>query len=139
MDLVSNGIKFSNIQKSGSTGKSRHRRKHSVEIDNRVLENEFNQNGVTANYESKAANFQSVSEPASSPSTSLQAQNVPQIQQNMREEWAAIRIQTAFRGFLVIGQRCMSNLCFLSSSYISSYSFGKLLFLSIRQDELCAL
>ncbi|XP_047983907.1 protein IQ-DOMAIN 5-like [Salvia hispanica] len=86
--------------KSGSTGKSRHRRKHSVEIDSHVLENEFNQNGVTANYESKAANFQSVSEPASSPSTSLQVQNVPQIQQNRREEWAAIRIQTAFRGFL---------------------------------------
>ncbi|KAL1544034.1 protein IQ-DOMAIN 5-like [Salvia divinorum] len=86
--------------KSGSTGKSRHRRKHSVEIDSRVLENEFNQNGVTAIDESKDANFQSVSEPASSPSPSLQVQNVPQIQQNMREEWAAIRIQTAFRGFL---------------------------------------
>ncbi|XP_057782046.1 protein IQ-DOMAIN 5 [Salvia miltiorrhiza] len=84
--------------RSGSTGKSRHRRKHSVEIDSRVLVNEFNQNGATD--ETKAANFQSVSETASSPSTSLQVQNAPQFQQNMREEWAAIRIQTAFRGFL---------------------------------------
>lgn len=105
---------FSNIQRSGSTGKSRHRRKHSVEIDSRVLENEFNQKRVTAIDETKAANFQSVSESASSPSTSLQVQNAPQIQQNMREEWAAIRIQTAFRGFLVIGQLFfLADLCIL--------------------------
>ncbi|KAL1558269.1 protein IQ-DOMAIN 5-like [Salvia divinorum] len=85
--------------RSGSTGKSRHRRKHSIEIDSHVLENEFTQNGVTL-IETKATNFQSVSESASSPSTSLQVQNMPQIQQNVGEQWAAIRIQTAFRGFL---------------------------------------
>lgn len=93
------------MQRTDGTGKSRHRRKHSVEFDNSVLEKEFNQNMVTAIEETKAANFRSVSEPASSPSTSRQVQNAAQIQENMREEWAAIRIQTAFRGFLVIRQQ----------------------------------
>ncbi|XP_011088978.1 protein IQ-DOMAIN 1-like isoform X1 [Sesamum indicum] len=46
------------------------------------------------------ANFHSVSDSASSPSTSLQVQNATQFEQNMGEEWAAIHIQTAFRGFL---------------------------------------
>ncbi|KAI3461242.1 hypothetical protein Pfo_017905 [Paulownia fortunei] len=86
--------------RSGSTGKIGHRRKHSVELDNSVLENELNQNVVTAIEDTKDANFLSVSDSASSPSTSLQVQNAAQFQPNMREEWAAIRIQTAFRGFL---------------------------------------
>ncbi|KAK6144169.1 hypothetical protein DH2020_020989 [Rehmannia glutinosa] len=86
--------------RSGSTGKIWHRRKHSVEIDNSVLENELNQNAVTALEDAKDANFQSVSDSACSPSTSIQVQNTAQYQQSMREEWAAIRIQTAFRGFL---------------------------------------
>ncbi|KAK6138453.1 hypothetical protein DH2020_027773 [Rehmannia glutinosa] len=88
------------MQRSGSTGKIWHRRKHSVEIDNSVLENELNQNAVTALEDAKDANFQSVSDSACSPSTSLPVQNTAQYQQSMREEWAAIRIQTAFRGFL---------------------------------------
>ncbi|KAL0417543.1 UNVERIFIED_CONTAM: protein IQ-DOMAIN 1 [Sesamum radiatum] len=46
------------------------------------------------------ANFQSVSDSASSPPTSLQVQNATQFEQSMREEWAAIHIQTVFRGFL---------------------------------------
>jgi hypothetical protein len=37
---------------------------------------------------------------APSPSNSLQVQDAAQSEQNIREEWAAIRIQTAFRGFL---------------------------------------
>ncbi|KAH6831977.1 IQ-domain 5 [Perilla frutescens var. hirtella] len=86
--------------RSGGSGKSRHRRKHSVEIDNSVLENEFNQDVVTAIDETKAANLKSVSNSTSSPSTSLPVQNADQVQQNMREERAAIRIQTAFKGFL---------------------------------------
>ncbi|KAK4441338.1 protein IQ-DOMAIN 1 [Sesamum alatum] len=90
----------SDENRSGSTGKIWHRRKHSVEIDHSVLENELNQNVVTATEDAKDANFQSVSDSASSPSTSLQVQNTALYQQNMREEWAAIRIQTAFRGFL---------------------------------------
>lgn len=98
------------MQRSVGTGKSRHRRKHSVEIDNNVLEKEFNQNMVAAIEETKAANLRPVSEPAISPSTSLQFQNVAQTQLNMREEWAAIRIQTAFRGFLVIRQTLLNFL-----------------------------
>ncbi|KAG8371115.1 hypothetical protein BUALT_Bualt13G0053200 [Buddleja alternifolia] len=86
--------------RSGSAGKIWHRRKHSVEIDNSVLENELNQNVVTAIEEAKDANLQSISDSASSPSTSIQVQNGVHFRQNMREEWAAIRIQTAFRGFL---------------------------------------
>lgn len=89
------------MQKSGSTGKTRHRRKHSVEIDNGVLENEFNQNVVAAIDETKDAKFHSVSDSAGSPCTSLQVQNAAKYQENAREEWAAIRIQTAFKGFLV--------------------------------------
>ncbi|KAG8371110.1 hypothetical protein BUALT_Bualt13G0052700 [Buddleja alternifolia] len=58
--------------RSGSAGKIWHRRKHSVEIDNSVLENELNQNVVTAIEEAKDANLQSVSDSASSPSTSIQ-------------------------------------------------------------------
>ncbi|KAL8483527.1 hypothetical protein ACS0TY_026277 [Phlomoides rotata] len=86
--------------KSGSTGKTRHRRKHSVEIDNHVLENEFNQNVVAAIDETKDAKFHLVSDSARSPSTSLQVQDAAQFQPNASEEWAAIRIQTAFKGFL---------------------------------------
>nr|GMD16139.1 protein IQ-DOMAIN 1-like [Ipomoea batatas] len=37
---------------------------------------------------------------ASSPSSSHQNQDAPQIHHNIGEEWAAIRIPTAFRGFL---------------------------------------
>ncbi|KAI3450776.1 hypothetical protein Pfo_007441 [Paulownia fortunei] len=110
----SNNSQFSEKDEnsSGSTGKIWHERKHSVEIDNGILENELNQNVVTEIEDAIDANFQSVSDSASSPSTSLQVQNAAQLernmreewaallQQNMREEWAAIRIQTAFRGFL---------------------------------------
>ncbi|KAK4440552.1 protein IQ-DOMAIN 1 [Sesamum alatum] len=46
------------------------------------------------------ANFQSVSDSASSPSTSVLVQYAAHFEQNIREEWAAIHIQTAFRGFL---------------------------------------
>lgn len=90
------------MQKSGSTGKTRHRRKHSVEIDNGVLENEFNKSVVAAIDETKDAKYHPVSDSASSPSISLQVQNASQFQHNAKEEWAAIRIQTAFKGFLVI-------------------------------------
>ncbi|KAL6518666.1 hypothetical protein OROHE_017716, partial [Orobanche hederae] len=90
-----------NENKSGGTRKIWHRRKHSVEIDNSVLENELNQNVITTIEDEKYANLQSVSDSTSSASTSHKVQNAAQIQsqQNIRE-WAVIRIQTAFRGFL---------------------------------------
>ncbi|KAL3828622.1 hypothetical protein ACJIZ3_017424 [Penstemon smallii] len=86
--------------KSGSTGKIWHRRKNSVEIDDSILQSELNQSEATAIDDSKDANFQSVSDSAGSPSTSFQVQIVAHPQQSTREEWAAIYIQTAFRGFL---------------------------------------
>lgn len=90
------------MQRSGSTGKIWHRRKHSVEIDNGVLETELNRNVIKEIEDPKGGHFQSVSDSTSSPSTSLQVQNASQFQHNTREERAAIRIQTAFRGFLVM-------------------------------------
>ncbi|KAK4482748.1 hypothetical protein RD792_009915, partial [Penstemon davidsonii] len=86
--------------KSGSTGKIWHQRENSVEIDDSVLQSELNQSEATAIDDTKDANFQSVSDSAGSPSTSFQVQTVAHPQQSMREEWAAIYIQTAFRGFL---------------------------------------
>ncbi|CAA2956981.1 IQ-DOMAIN 1-like [Olea europaea subsp. europaea] len=83
--------------RTGSIDKIWHRRKHSVEIDANILQDEFNQDAVTS---VEYPNFQQVSDSTSSPSASLQVQNAAQVQQEMREEWAAIRIQTAFRGFL---------------------------------------
>lgn len=85
--------------RSVNTGKIWHRRKHSVEIDNNLLQNELNQSIETAT-NAKGAIFQSASDSASSPSTSHQVQSSAQFQQNRKEEWAAVRIQTAFRGFL---------------------------------------
>uniref|UniRef100_A0A5B6ZJX6 IQ-domain 5 n=1 Tax=Davidia involucrata TaxID=16924 RepID=A0A5B6ZJX6_DAVIN len=79
-----------------STGKFWHRRKHSVEIDTDILQDEFNQNAAPPVADT---NIHSVPD-VGSPSSSLQVQDAAQIQQNMREEWAATHIQTAFRGFL---------------------------------------
>lgn len=47
------------------------------------------------------ANIQSNSNSASSPTISENRQLVYQTQQSMREEWAAVVIQSAFRAFLV--------------------------------------
>lgn len=49
-------------------------------------------------------------EAADSPSSSLQVQDTDQSQLNAREERAAIRIQTAFRGFLVLDSYCIKFL-----------------------------
>lgn len=87
------------MQRTGSIGKIWHRRKYSVEIDANILQDESNQDAVTSVEDS---NFQQVSDSTSSPAASVQVQNAAQVQQKMREEWAAIRIQTAFRGFLVL-------------------------------------
>ncbi|XP_019199589.1 PREDICTED: protein IQ-DOMAIN 1-like [Ipomoea nil] len=85
--------------KSAGTRKSRHRRKHSVEIDSDLIQSEFSHND---NASTSVGDFKVSSAPVSvgSPSCSHQLEDAPQIQQSMREEWAAIRIQTAFRGFL---------------------------------------
>ncbi|PSS35970.1 Elongation factor G like, partial [Actinidia chinensis var. chinensis] len=76
------------------TGKFRRGRKHSVDIDADKLQHEFNQDPVPPVVDAK---IRSIPDAAGSPSNSVQVQ----FQHNMREEWASIRIQTAFRRFLV--------------------------------------
>ncbi|XP_031282465.1 protein IQ-DOMAIN 1-like [Pistacia vera] len=80
-----------------AASKFRHRRKHSVEIDTDKLQDEFDQNAAPLVGD---ANINVIAETVGSPSYSLQVQNIVHDQQNLREEWAATRIQTAFRGFL---------------------------------------
>ncbi|KAL5575984.1 hypothetical protein UlMin_017683 [Ulmus minor] len=77
--------------------KSRHQRKHSVEFDCDKLQYDFDPNTAPPVGEAGTQLNQDV---ADSPSSSLQVHEAVQSQQNFREEWAAIRIQTAFRGFL---------------------------------------
>ncbi|VFQ95411.1 unnamed protein product [Cuscuta campestris] len=87
-----------NENKSGSSRKSRHGRKHSVEIDRDLPQNEFSHiDDASISIEDASI---SVPDGIGSPSCSYQVQDAAQSQLSMREEWAAIRIQTAFRGFL---------------------------------------
>ncbi|GMH12194.1 hypothetical protein Nepgr_014035 [Nepenthes gracilis] len=83
--------------KGEAAGKSRHRRKHSIEVDNDKFQEELVH---LSGQPDGDANITSVSDAAASPSTSLQVHNDSQDQQRMKEEWAATYIQTAFRGFL---------------------------------------
>nr|GMD69595.1 protein IQ-DOMAIN 1 [Ipomoea batatas] len=85
--------------KSAGTRKSRHRRKHSVEINSDLIQSEFSHND---NASTSVEDFKVSSAPVTvgSPSCSHQLEDAAQIQQSVREERAAIRIQTAFRGFL---------------------------------------
>ncbi|XP_019164068.1 PREDICTED: protein IQ-DOMAIN 1-like isoform X1 [Ipomoea nil] len=85
--------------RTGGTRKSRHRRRHSVQIDSELLCSELSHND-NASTSLEDATTASVPIAASSPSSSHQNHDAPQIHRNIGEEWAAIRIQTAFRGFL---------------------------------------
>ncbi|KAK4255305.1 hypothetical protein QN277_008320 [Acacia crassicarpa] len=78
------------------TGKIRHRRKQSIDMDNEKLQNEFNHDATPFG----DANIHSVTDVQYSPSTSQQVQDATYSHQIVREECAATRIQTAFRGFL---------------------------------------
>ncbi|CAI0543962.1 unnamed protein product [Linum tenue] len=75
------------------SSKSRHRRKNSVEIGADLFQQELNHNVA-------AVIGDSVPEASGSPATSSQLQDVNHNQQRLHDEWAATRIQTAFRGFL---------------------------------------
>ncbi|KAJ6303351.1 hypothetical protein OIU77_017267 [Salix suchowensis] len=81
-----------------TASKSRHRRKHSVEFDADKFEEGFDNNDNVA--AAGDTNVVSVPDASESPSASLQVQDVAHNQQVLREDWAATRIQTAFRGFL---------------------------------------
>ncbi|GAV64564.1 IQ domain-containing protein, partial [Cephalotus follicularis] len=80
-----------------AASRSRHRRKHSVEIDADKLQDQFEQ---TASPPVGDANIHSITDASGSLSESLQLENASHNEQSMREDWAAARIQTAFRGFL---------------------------------------
>lgn len=81
------------------TGKFRHRKKLSVDFDADKLQDEFIPNAAPPLLH---GNIHSFAEAASSPSSPCLGQDAAQVQPNMREDWAATRIQTAFRGFLVL-------------------------------------
>ncbi|XXG42486.1 hypothetical protein AAC387_Pa01g2756 [Persea americana] len=74
-----------------------HRRKHSVEIDSAVLEDELEQDDTPA---MGAVKMQSSSITETSPDSSLHVQTASHAAQSMKEDWAATLIQTAFRAFL---------------------------------------
>nr|XP_043628154.1 protein IQ-DOMAIN 5-like [Erigeron canadensis] len=74
-----------------STGKFRHRRNSSIEINSDIFLNKLNV---------EDGNSTGIQDVAESSSTPHQVQGSSQIEQHMREEWAATHIQTAFRGFL---------------------------------------
>lgn len=78
--------------------KSRHQRKHSVEFECEKLQYDFDPNTAPTFRDTTTPQINRDS--ADSPSSSLQVYDAAQSQQNATEEWAAILIQTAFRGFL---------------------------------------
>ncbi|KAM6576644.1 hypothetical protein CsatB_028481 [Cannabis sativa] len=80
-----------------AASKSRHRRKNSVEFDCDKLQCDTNPNAAPA---VKDSSTQMKPDTAASPSSSLPVHETAESQMNVREEWAAVRIQTAFRGFL---------------------------------------
>lgn len=93
--------KRESLEKDGNqASKFRHRRKNSIEIDNGKLQNEFDNDGAAPIGDADHANPQSNPEAHYSPSTSQQVLDPAHNHQITSEEWAAICIQTAFRGFL---------------------------------------
>ncbi|KAL8496267.1 hypothetical protein ACS0TY_020107 [Phlomoides rotata] len=77
---------------TGSTGRIWLQRKKHPEIDNGIYEIESKQN-VDPEFEN--ANLQSVLDPASSPSTSLEVKNAAELQWSTREEWMSIDAKDA--------------------------------------------
>ncbi|KAM7502363.1 hypothetical protein LguiB_001267 [Lonicera macranthoides] len=83
--------------KIAGTGKYWHRRKNSVEINTDILQHEFTHNDAIP---VEDTNIHPNPNAAGSPSTSLLIRDASQVEHKTTEEWAATRIQTAFRGFL---------------------------------------
>ncbi|OMO73223.1 IQ motif, EF-hand binding site [Corchorus capsularis] len=79
-----------------ASSKFRHRRKHSVEFDTSKLQEELDQSGTSP---AGDGNAHAAADAAGSPSGSLEVHDAA-LNEQAREEWAATRIQTAFRGFL---------------------------------------
>ncbi|KAK5803633.1 hypothetical protein PVK06_031281 [Gossypium arboreum] len=79
-----------------ATSKFHHRRKHSIEFDTDKLQEELDQNAASP---ARDANTHAIADAAGFPSGSLEVRDVA-LNELVMEEWAATRIQTAFRGFL---------------------------------------
>ncbi|XP_022752504.1 protein IQ-DOMAIN 1-like [Durio zibethinus] len=79
-----------------AASKFRHQRKHSVEFDTNTLPEELDQNAASP---ARDANTRATADVAASPSGLLEVHDAP-LNEHAKEEWAATRIQTAFRGFL---------------------------------------
>lgn len=90
-----------------STSKVRHRRKHSVDFNTDILHGDVTQNAAPS---IGNANTLSTPDAAGSPRT-VEVQDTAQNQQTTRENFAATRIQTAFRGFLVLNFFISSLIC----------------------------
>lgn len=80
-------------------GKFHHHAKHFFEVDNGKLSNEFGKDVARPIGEDSS---QTNPDPYYASSHSQQVHDVAHDHQILREQWDAIRIQTAFRGFLVI-------------------------------------
>ncbi|KAK2991142.1 hypothetical protein RJ640_015821 [Escallonia rubra] len=74
--------------------KFRHRRKQSIDLNTDILQEEFDVNAPNPVEDTK---IDLIPDAARSPSSSHRVRDASH---NVREEWAATRIQTAFRGFL---------------------------------------
>lgn len=107
------------LQRASAGSRFWHRRKHSVEIGSAVLEDELGQDDTPAK---EAVIVQSSSITETSPVSSLHVQTATHTAQSMKEEWAATRIQTAFRAFLV----CTTFLVFPIGSCITVLIFKQL-------------
>ncbi|MBA0650625.1 hypothetical protein Goklo_018020 [Gossypium klotzschianum] len=84
------------VVKRGATSKFRHRRKHSIDFDTDKLQEGLDQNAASP---ARDANTQAIADAAGSPSGSHEVRDAA-LNELVMEEWAATRIQTAFRGFL---------------------------------------
>ncbi|PON50906.1 IQ motif, EF-hand binding site [Parasponia andersonii] len=90
--------KSQSSEKNENRANSKSRRKHSVEFDcDNKLQYDIDPNAAPT---VRDTSTQMSPDAADSRSSSLQVHDTAQSQLNAREEWAAIRIQTAFRGFL---------------------------------------
>ncbi|PPS15721.1 hypothetical protein GOBAR_AA04856 [Gossypium barbadense] len=89
-------ISFVSCLHRAATSKFRHRRKHSIEFYTDKLLEELDQNAASP---ARDANTHAIADAAGFPSGSLEVRDVA-LNELVMEEWAATRIQTAFRGFL---------------------------------------
>lgn len=95
-----------------NTGRFRHRRKSSVEINSDIFLNTLNVEDV---------NSSAIQDVINSPSTAQRLHDSSQIEQQVREYWAATQIQTAFRGFLVLYLFYYYGFVFFAFAYYHFY------------------